>query len=115
MLRLVFDPSKALGLCHIGVVKTLFEAQLLPRIISGSSVGSIIASVVCVKADEELPFLFQPDNLEMVNKFSNDKDVFEAPQLQGFGYYQLNRLFHHGNRIDLLLQVFFLMQNFWQM
>jgi TAG lipase/steryl ester hydrolase/phospholipase A2/LPA acyltransferase len=56
-----------IGLCHLGVLKTLFESKLLPRIISGSSVGSILASMVCVKSDEELTFLFQPDKLEMVN------------------------------------------------
>lgn len=34
------------GLYHAGVIKALEEASLFPRIISGSSVGSIIAAIV---------------------------------------------------------------------
>ena len=34
------------GLYHAGVIKALDEAALLPRIISGSSVGAIIAAIV---------------------------------------------------------------------
>jgi hypothetical protein len=44
-----------LGLYHLGVVKTLNEQGLLPRVICGSSVGALIASLVCVHTDEELP------------------------------------------------------------
>ena len=33
-----------LGLYHFGVIKTLFEQDLLPRTISGSSMGSIMAA-----------------------------------------------------------------------
>lgn len=40
---------------HLGVVKTLFEHGLLPRIISGASVGALVAAIVCVKTDDELP------------------------------------------------------------
>lgn len=40
---------------HLGVVKTLFEHGLLPRIISGASAGALMAALVCVKTDEELP------------------------------------------------------------
>lgn len=40
---------------HLGVVKTLFEHGLLPRIISGASVGAVVAALVCVRTDEELP------------------------------------------------------------
>jgi hypothetical protein len=34
------------GMYHLGVVRALHEQQLLPRIVSGSSVGSIIAAIV---------------------------------------------------------------------
>lgn len=44
---------------HFGVLKTLFDNHLLPRIISGSSVGSIAASLVSTRTDEELPDLFE--------------------------------------------------------
>jgi TAG lipase/lysophosphatidylethanolamine acyltransferase len=47
------------GMYHFGVLKTLFDNHLLPRIISGSSVGSIAASLVSTRTDEELPDLFE--------------------------------------------------------
>ena len=47
-----------LGLFHFGVVKALFEQDLLPRTISGSSMGSIIAAWTCTHSDDELRALF---------------------------------------------------------
>jgi predicted acylesterase/phospholipase RssA len=43
------------GLYHLGVVKTLLEHKLLPRIVCGSSIGALIAALVCIHTDEELP------------------------------------------------------------
>lgn len=43
------------GLYHIGVVKALFEQDLLPRIISGTAVGALIAALICIHTDDELP------------------------------------------------------------
>jgi hypothetical protein len=57
----------SIGLTHIGVVKTLYEAKMLPRIINGSSVGSIVAAIMCTKTDEELPSIFNGKNLCMVS------------------------------------------------
>lgn len=45
------------GMNHIGVLKSLWEARLLPRIISGASAGSIVGAVVCTRKDEEMPHL----------------------------------------------------------
>lgn len=55
---------------HLGVVKTLFEEGLLPKVISGSSVGSIIAALVCVMNDEELPQAFYSPSWNL-NAFAN--------------------------------------------
>lgn len=38
---LLLSGGGGLGTFHIGVVKALFERQLLPRVLAGSSVGSI--------------------------------------------------------------------------
>jgi len=43
---------------HFGVLKELFEQQLLPRVVSGSSVGALVASLLCTLTEEELPALF---------------------------------------------------------
>lgn len=41
---LLLSGGGTFGMMHIGVVKTLFAADLLPRIISGASAGSIVVS-----------------------------------------------------------------------
>lgn len=43
---LCLSGGATLGMYHLGVLKTLHEQNLLPRVISGSSVGSIVASIV---------------------------------------------------------------------
>lgn len=50
---LVLSGGSTFGIFHIGVLTTLFEANLLPRIISGSSAGSIVASILCCHNNEE--------------------------------------------------------------
>lgn len=48
---------------HVGVVKTLWEHDLLPSVLSGSSGGAHVVSVVSTNADEYLEELFEPENL----------------------------------------------------
>ena len=55
---LMLSGGALLGLFHFGVVKALFEQDLLPRTVSGSSMGSIIAAWTCVHTDDELRQLF---------------------------------------------------------
>ena len=50
---------------HLGVIKALSEANVLPRVISGSSAGAIIASMVGTRTDEELPAMFDPESLSL--------------------------------------------------
>jgi hypothetical protein len=57
---LLLSGGGTLGLNHIGVIKCLYEHNLLPRIISGASSGSIMASFVCTKTEDELPNTFDP-------------------------------------------------------
>jgi predicted acylesterase/phospholipase RssA len=51
---LLLSGGASLGMFHIGVVRALWVAQLLPKIMSGSSAGAIIASLFCTKTDAEL-------------------------------------------------------------
>ena len=54
---LLLSGGATFGMNHIGVLKALWEAKLLPRIISGASAGSIVCAVVCTRVDEEIPSL----------------------------------------------------------
>lgn len=60
---LMLSGGAALGLFHVGVVKTLWEQGLLPSVISGSSAGSIVAAVVGSHSDAELATKLKPENL----------------------------------------------------
>lgn len=55
---LLLSGGASLGSFHVGVVKTLVEHKLLPRIISGSSVGSIMCSIVATRSWPELESFF---------------------------------------------------------
>lgn len=41
------------------------EADVLPRVISGYSIGALIAALICVHTDEELPNLFVPGGIDL--------------------------------------------------
>lgn len=56
---LLLSGGASLGAFHVGVVKTLVENKLMPRIIAGSSVGSIICSVVATRSWPELQSFFE--------------------------------------------------------
>jgi TAG lipase / steryl ester hydrolase / phospholipase A2 / LPA acyltransferase len=63
---LMLSGGASFGIYHIGVVKALWEQKLLPTIISGSSMGAIVAAAVCSKSDEELRSFF--NNLHSTHK-----------------------------------------------
>lgn len=46
---------------HFGVVKAFLDAGLLPRVITGTSAGGLVASLVCTRTDEELKLLIVPE------------------------------------------------------
>lgn len=59
---LLLSGGATFGRFHIGVIKALNEQDLLPRIICGSSVGSIIAAYVCCHSLEELSDVLKIEN-----------------------------------------------------
>ncbi|KAF3777913.1 Triacylglycerol lipase [Nymphaea thermarum] len=56
---LLLSGGASLGAFHVGVVKTLVENRLLPRIVAGSSVGSIVAAIVGTRTWPELQTFFR--------------------------------------------------------
>ncbi|MEP6389419.1 MAG: DUF3336 domain-containing protein [Halioglobus sp.] len=46
---------------HMGVARALLEADLLPTVMSGSSGGSIVGSIICSHSDQELRELLDPE------------------------------------------------------
>lgn len=60
---LMLSGGAMLGFFHMGVVKTLVDENLLPRVISGASAGSLVAAVLGTHTNEELHKFFDPKNL----------------------------------------------------
>jgi TAG lipase/steryl ester hydrolase/phospholipase A2/LPA acyltransferase len=50
---LLLSGGAALGFYHVGVVKTLMENRLMPRVIGGSSAGSILCAMIGTRTDDE--------------------------------------------------------------
>jgi hypothetical protein len=50
---LLVSGGAALGFYHIGVVQTLMENNLMPRVMGGSSAGSIVCGMIGTRTDEE--------------------------------------------------------------
>lgn len=51
---LLLSGGGGLGIHHLGVLRALYEHELLPRIISGSSAGALVSSLLCTKTEPEL-------------------------------------------------------------
>ncbi len=70
------------GMFHVGVAKSLHEQQLLPNVISGSSAGSVVASILGTASDEELAAYFSLDDIKTeAMKFMGWKRLFRGEAL----------------------------------
>lgn len=50
---LLLSGGAALGFYHVGVVRTLMNNNLMPRVLGGSSAGSIVCAMIGTRTDEE--------------------------------------------------------------
>ncbi|KAF2833160.1 hypothetical protein CC86DRAFT_399806 [Ophiobolus disseminans] len=67
---LVLQGGAIFGLCHLGVVKALYLRGLLPRIISGTATGALIAALVGIHTEDELLDVLSGDGIN-VEAFTN--------------------------------------------
>ncbi|RCK54546.1 Lipase 4 [Candida viswanathii] len=99
---LVLSGGSTFGIFHIGVLTTLFETNLMPRIVSGTSAGSIVASILCCHSNEE--------TFELLNTITSRRftvfDVVDCDvsQIQGSFkkvLYYLGHLIKYGTIFDI--------------
>ncbi|RFU33555.1 hypothetical protein B7463_g2787, partial [Scytalidium lignicola] len=91
---LLLSGGATFGMNHVGVLKALYEAKLLPRIISGASAGSIVCAVLCTRTDEEIP--------AVLSAFPyGDLAVFEEHGREDGLLERLRRLLTQGAWIDI--------------
>ncbi|KAJ5949128.1 hypothetical protein N7454_000712 [Penicillium verhagenii] len=63
-----------------GVLKALYESNLIPRIISGASAGSIVCAVFCTRKDDELPGLLETyahGKFDVFNEAGREENIFQ--------------------------------------
>jgi TAG lipase / lysophosphatidylethanolamine acyltransferase len=69
---LVLQGGAMISMVHLGVVKALYEQRLLPRIITGTSSGALIAAHVCITKDEDLLGVLEATHINL--------DAFTRPR-----------------------------------
>lgn len=91
---LLFSGGATFGMNHIGVLKALYEAKLIPRIISGASAGSIVCAVFCTRTDDELPGLLE-------TYAHGDFNVFNENGEEGNIFQKMTRFLKFGSFLDI--------------
>ncbi|KAF9428365.1 hypothetical protein BGZ94_002627 [Podila epigama] len=76
------------GYYHLGVVRALLQAGVLPTVITGTSAGALMAALVCTRTDEELNEVLVP---KLAHKFTACADNI---------FTWLPRFIHRGSRFD---------------
>ncbi|TFK75876.1 patatin-domain-containing protein, partial [Pluteus cervinus] len=57
---LCLSGGASFGYYHVGVARAFLDANLLPRVVTGTSAGGLIAALVCTRTDDELRALLAP-------------------------------------------------------
>lgn len=96
---LLLSGGASLGAFHVGVVKTLVEHKLLPRIIAGSSVGSIMCAIVATRSWPELESFFEDSwhSLQFFDQMGGIFAVVKRVMIHGAVHEirQLQRMLRH--------------------
>ncbi|KAJ9117522.1 hypothetical protein QFC22_004372 [Naganishia vaughanmartiniae] len=76
------------GYYHFGVIKAFLDADLLPRVITGTSAGGLVAALTCTRTDEELREMLVPELADHITACEDSIAVW------------LRRLMKTGARFD---------------
>lgn len=104
---LVLQGGAIFGICHLGVVKALFLRGLLPRIITGTATGALIAALVAVHTEDELPGILTGDGIDVTAFMKNRGQNGPMPLVQSFKsrwatlMRRLRRFFKEGYFLDV--------------
>ncbi|KAH7579897.1 Lipase 3 [Nakaseomyces glabratus] len=110
---LILQGGSFFGLFHLGVIKALLSQNLMPNIISGSSMGACIASVFGCLSNEELSRLLTGNVI--LDMIRNDMDLVRSC---GYGNMEqhvnlgklVQNLIHHGYSQDVYLFIQFVLK-----
>jgi TAG lipase / lysophosphatidylethanolamine acyltransferase len=109
---LVLQGGSIFGLCHLGVVKALHLRGLLPRIVTGTATGALIAALVCIHTEDELLAFLSGDGTDLT-AFDRRQSSVLLSKVDGHGassngnsifqtiLRRLKRYFREGNFLDV--------------
>ena len=80
---LVLQGGAMFGLCHLGVVKALHLRGLLPRIITGTATGALIAALVGIHTEDELLDFLNGDGIDLTAFSRRNSDGSTTEEKQG--------------------------------
>jgi len=72
---LCLSGGASFGYYHWGVIKAFLDQGLLPRVITGTSAGGLMAALTCTRTDEELKVLLVPD---LANRITACEEPFSV-------------------------------------
>ena len=61
---------------HFGVVKAFLDAGFMPRVISGTSAGGVVAAMVCTRTDAELKRMLTPELARRITAFEEPFNIW---------------------------------------
>lgn len=110
---LILQGGSLFGMFHLGVIKGLFFQNLIPNIISGSSMGACIASLFACMPNQELRRLLYGENI--LNMIKLDVELLRSC---GYGNVDqhlnlgtlIQNLIHHGYSQDVYLFIQFVLK-----
>jgi TAG lipase / steryl ester hydrolase / phospholipase A2 / LPA acyltransferase len=103
---LLLSGGATLGLYHTGICKALHEQNLLPRVLSGASVGSVICAIMGTRTDEELKHIFDPGQIQLSffpNNFGSVRRKFTRFFTQGTKHTAARSTAHWHRLLPLML------------
>jgi predicted acylesterase/phospholipase RssA len=59
-----------------GVIKAFLEADLLPRVVTGTSAGGLVAALLCTRTNEELKVLLVPELADKITACEDSMPVW---------------------------------------
>jgi len=108
---LMLSGGANMGMFHFGVVKALREQNLLPRVISGSSAGSVVAAFLGTHKDNELDTLIRGEGMDLhvwrrlkLGEMLRQRSIMDIRELERFlrqnlGEYTFEEAFKRTKRI----------------
>lgn len=73
---LCLSGGASFGYYHFGIIKSFLEADLLPRVITGTSAGGLIAAFVCTHTNDELKQLIRPELADKITACEDPIPVY---------------------------------------